>query len=54
MDPANSEAYEAVPVTCFACATRDAERRQASEAMHGSKYGKSAFDGLHIGVTERS
>lgn len=58
MDPANDRAYEAVPIQCFACATKDAEMRKAGEASSSGSMGKSAFDGLYIavqsrGVTER-
>lgn len=53
MDPENSEAYEAVVLTCFACAKREAQSRQAGEDSRSGKYGAAAFDGLKIGVTEK-
>ncbi len=53
MDPKRSEAYEAVPLQCFACAARDAEHRQANEARQGNEYGGGSFDGLFVSVIER-
>lgn len=53
MDEANATAYEAVPVTCFACAARDAERRHAHDEMQNDRIGKAAFDGLLVGVVKK-
>lgn len=52
MDPANAGRYQAAAVQCFACAARDAERRQAGDARHSKQYGDAAFDGLYIAVTD--
>lgn len=54
MDPANAARYSAVALQCFACATRDAERRQAADARQSNRYGDAAFDGLYIAVTTDS
>lgn len=50
MNPDNVDAYEAVPMQCFACATRDAETRAAAEAKQGGTHADVAFDGLFVGV----
>ena len=51
MDPEMHGRYEAVPLTCFACAERDAESRNASESR--SKFAAHAFDGVYFAVQER-
>ena len=53
MDPANSESYEAVPVTCFACAARDAEKRHAQEIRGSGEMGSGAFDGIYLTVSKK-
>lgn len=53
MDPANVNAYEAVPLQCFACAARDSESRQAAEKRNGNTYGDAAFDGLFFATQKR-
>lgn len=53
MDPANVDAYAAVPVQCFACAAKDAETRQASQKTSSNQLSRSAMDGLYIGVERR-
>jgi hypothetical protein len=53
MDPANARAYEGVPVTCYACAARDSEKRRASAAISGGQYSDEAFDGVFVVVVAR-
>lgn len=53
MDPANDRAYEADPVTCAACAAKDAEAREASKAKASGRFGDAALDGLYIGVKRK-
>jgi hypothetical protein len=53
MDPDNAGAYEAVPLTCFACAAKDRETREAGEARSSGRYGKGALDGVFIAVHRR-
>lgn len=52
MDPANVGRYQAAAVQCFACAARDAERRQAGDARRSNQFGDAAFDGLYISVID--
>lgn len=54
MDEENSEEFEAVALQCFACATRDAEKRAAAQAQRASEYGDGAFDGLYVFPVRRS
>lgn len=53
MNEADDGAWEAVPVHCFACAARDAEKRQVQQAAAGGGMSESSFDGLMIGVQRR-
>jgi hypothetical protein len=59
MDEANDGAYEVHPVTCFACAVRDAEQREVSERIDtpdSRKAGgidRSTVDGTYMVVTKK-
>jgi hypothetical protein len=59
MDTDNEGHYEAVPMTCFACAARESEQRSVSERIdtadnRGSgKLSRESVDGVYIGVAER-
>ena len=54
MDPDADGAYESVPLTCFACAARDAENRAVSDARSKESQTSTSFDGLYIGVQKRT
>lgn len=53
MDSANQDAFEAVPIQCFACAARDAESRFAAEARSSGSHATAAFDGIYYAVEEK-
>ena len=53
MNPDNDGMYEAVPVTCFACAARDAETRAINQARSDQSHGSGSFDGLLISIQKR-
>jgi hypothetical protein len=50
MDPKMAHSFEAVPLTCYGCAARDAETRRASAARSGGRFSDEAFDGAYIAV----
>lgn len=54
MDPKMDGLYESVPLTCYACAARDAESRAVGEARSNETQSSASFDGLYIGVQKRT
>lgn len=46
--------YVAEPLTCHACAARDAESRRASEARQSGNWGEGSFDGVYFAITEKA
>lgn len=53
MDPAHADLYDAFPVTCHGCATRDLQKRQIAKDQRSGEWGDGAFDGMYVVVTER-
>lgn len=59
MDEANEDAYEVVPVMCFACAARDAEQRSVAERLDTAEHrrsggiDRSAVDGTYLAVVRK-
>lgn len=53
MNPDLMGQWDVVPITCFACAARDRENREASEARSSGRIGDGALDGLYFAVTRR-
>lgn len=52
MNPEMAHAYEAVSLTCYGCATRDAEMRKVANAKSSGHYGDMAFDGMYVAVRQ--